>query len=734
MRKEPEHRIAGRANRLGDEKSPYLLQHAGNPVDWYPWGDEAFERARTDDRPIFLSIGYSTCHWCHVMERESFEDIDVASLLNESFVCIKVDREERPDIDGVYMDAAILMSGRGGWPLTIIMTPDGAPFFAATYLPREGRFGMTGLIELLPRIAELWRTRRAELVDTSERVAVALRADSRSAVSAGPLDSESNDAEMTPGGKALGTPVLDAACGALRDSYDDRYGGFGNAPKFPSPHNLLFLLRCHARRGDTRSLEMVTRTLAAMRRGGIYDHVGFGFHRYSTDSRWLVPHFEKMLYDQALLLMAYAEGWRAGGDPLFERTVRETAEYILRDMTAPGGGFYSAEDADSDGVEGKFYVWTESELRDALGADAEAVGRRFGVRPEGNFSDEATGEVAGANILHLPGPPPSGDEPATLPSALRLHEEQPWKRARERLLEVRSTRVRPDRDDKILTDWNGLAIAALTRAGRAVDAPAMVEAAGKAADYVLANARDESGRLLHRIRDGEAGVTGLADDYAFMIWGLIELYDATLAPERLETAISLSEEMVARFWDGSRGGFFLTPHNGERLLTHQRKVYDGAVPSANSVALSNLLRLSHLTGRVEFEERAYLLVRAFDADVRSHPAAYTHFLSGVDRAVVPTTTIVIVGKPDAHDTTAMISAARTAPAAETHLLFVPDDGSSPDRRLIESLAPFVSDMGMKEERATAYVCRGRSCSWPVTDPADVARLIEDPDWIPDETP
>ncbi len=734
MRREPEHGAAGSSNRLGGERSPYLLQHAGNPVDWYPWGDEAFERARADDRPIFLSIGYSTCHWCHVMERESFEDEDVASLLNESFVCIKVDREERPDIDGVYMDAAVLMSGRGGWPLTVITTPGGAPFFAATYLPRKSRFGMTGMIELLPRIAGLWRTRRAELVDTSERVTAALRADSGLTPTDSTPGFDGSNAGIAPDGTALGTTVLDAGCAALTDSFDDRHGGFGDAPKFPSPHNLLFLLRCHARRGDARLLEMVERTLTAMRRGGIYDHVGFGFHRYSTDSRWLVPHFEKMLYDQALLLMAYAEAWRASGDPLFERTVRETAEYIRRDMTDPDGGFYSAEDADSEGIEGKFYVWTESELRDALGADAGAVGRRFGVRPEGNFRDEATGESAGANILHLPEPLPSRDEPVPSPVAPRSQGEQSWEQARERLLEVRSSRVRPDRDDKILTDWNGLAIAALARAGSAIDAPALIEAAGRAADHVLSTARDESGRLLHRIYDGEAGLTGLADDYAFMVWGFIELYDATLEPARLGAAVDLMEEMITRFWDEDRGGFFLSPHDGERLLTRQRKVYDGAIPSANSVTLSNLLRLSHLTGRSEFENRAALLVRAFASDVRSHPAAFAHFLSGVDRGLVPAPTIVVVGKPGANDTTAMISSARNVSRPGAHLLFASEDRSSRDRCLLEKLAPFVSDMGMREGRATAYVCQGRSCSSPVTDPEDVARLSLRPDLIPDETP
>jgi len=725
---------SGRRNRLGDEKSPYLQQHAENPVDWYPWGDEAFERARTEDRPIFLSIGYSTCHWCHVMERESFEDEDVASLLNGSFVCIKVDREERPDIDGVYMDAAMLMSGRGGWPLTIMMTPEGAPFFAGTYLPRESRFGMTGMLEILPRVAELWRTRRAELVDTSERVAAALRAEGEATSTADALEFDTDPSGSASGRTQLGTAILNEGCAALADSFDDRHGGFGDAPKFPSPHNLLFLLRCHARTGDERQLLMVTRTLTAMRRGGIYDHVGFGFHRYSTDARWLVPHFEKMLYDQALLLMAYTDAWRATGDPLFERTVRETAEYVLRDMTDPSGAFYSAEDADSEGVEGKFYVWTEDELRDALGADASAVGRRFGVRPGGNFSDESTGEPAGANILHLPGPPRQREEHGPAASGPHAESGLSWEQARLRLFKARSLRVRPGRDDKILTDWNGLMIAALARAGCALDAPGLTRAAESAADHILCRARDQRGRLLHRIRGGEAGLAGLADDYAFMAWGLLELYNASLEPAWLEAAVRLTEELIARFWDDERGGFFLTAHDGERLLVRQRKVHDGAIPSANSVALSNLLRLAHLAGRSEFEMHAELILRAFDADVRSYPAAFTHLLSGLDRAVAPSPTVVIVGVPDAEDTRAMISAARSASLTETHVLFAHADSSSTDRRLLEKLAPFVSGMGVREVCATAYVCRGRSCSDPVTDPEDVVRLIADPDPASDGTP
>jgi len=726
MRNKPPEGAAGDrcANHLSDELSPYLLQHAGNPVDWYPWGEEAFDRARSEDRPVFLSIGYSTCHWCHVMEKESFEDNAVAALLNEFFVSIKVDREERPDIDAAYMDAAVLMSGRGGWPLTIIMTPDGEPFFAATYLPRESRFGMPGMLELLPRIAELWRTKRRDLGDTAARVVTALATEE-------PLAPPGT----TPIGGARETTLeeddLEAATAALAASFDVRYGGFGGAPKFPSPHTLLYLLGRHARTGVDETLSMATRTLKAMRRGGIYDHVGFGFHRYSTDARWLVPHFEKMLYDQALLMMAYTEAWRATRDDLFSRTVREVAEYIERDLTDTEGGIYSAEDADSDGVEGKFYVWRRDELRDILG-DSTAIEERFGVSPQGNLTDESTGRASGANILHLmdafvaDGANETGA--ASAADGSRVADAAPgddggWDVARQRLLEARSRRVRPSLDDKILTDWNGLAIAALARAGSVFGDTAMVTAASRAADFILATARDADGRLLHRVRRGSAGLTALADDYAFLTWGLIELYEATFDPSRLRVAIELTDEFIDHFWDRTRGGFYLTPDDGERLLIRQRRVYDGAVPSANATALTNLLRLSHLTGRVDLEERAGDLVRAFGADVRKQPAAYTHFLSGVDMALAPHPTVVVVGDQDRDDTRSMLATARRTLPAGAGLLYAPADRVSHTRRSLEEIAPFVSEMEMVVGRATAYVCRGRSCSRPVTDTDEAARLI-----------
>jgi len=636
-------------NHLSGETSPYLRQHAGNPVDWYPWGDDAFERASRDDKPVFLSIGYSTCHWCHVMARESFEDSGVASLLNESFICVKVDREERPDIDGVYMDAAVLMTGRGGWPLTIVMTPDGKPFYAATYLPRESRLGMPGLVELLPRISELWRDRRPEILDTASRVEAALSGRERSDAprGAGVLD-----------GRALPEAVIDTAEQSLAASFDERHGGFGSAPKFPSPHNVLFLLQRWSRTGNERLLSMATRTLDAMMRGGIYDHVGFGFHRYSTDERWLVPHFEKMLYDQAMLTMAYAEAAAETGNPDFARTARETVRYVIRDLTSPEGAFYAAEDADSEGVEGRFYVWTIDELREALDpGDAELAISVFGASDQGNAAAELAMETGtpasnregtagsggrdrgegprrdtGPNVLHLPRPL---DQVA---GELGVPEEELRSRLdsiRERLRTRRDGRVRPHRDEKVLTDWNALMVWALSVAARRLNEPSLADAAGRGADFILSTMRDGDGRLLHARRGTRAGVRATANDYAFLVAALLDLYDSTPDSERLLQAERLNAELVDGFWDERGGGFYFTAHDAERLLFRRKDTYDGAVPSANSVALRNLVRLSEATGEPAHGALASRLQAALLPLAAEAPTAYTMFLSSVDHANAP---------------------------------------------------------------------------------------------------
>ncbi|MFH1502580.1 MAG: thioredoxin domain-containing protein [Candidatus Eisenbacteria bacterium] len=688
----------GQANRLADEKSPYLLQHARNPVDWYPWGPEALDRARADDKPVFLSIGYSTCHWCHVMERESFEDGEVAALMNEHFVCIKVDREERPDIDGVYMDAAILMSGRGGWPLTILMTPDGKPFYAATYLPKESRFGMPGMMELLPRVAELWRDERGELLRTAGRVEAAL-ADGRRGASAG----GAGDA----GSASPGERDIAAAERELAARFDPRHGGFGTAPKFPSPHNVLFLLRRWHGHGDARTLAMAESTLKAMRRGGVFDHVGFGFHRYSTDERWLLPHFEKMLYDQAMLTLAYTECALATGDDEYERTAREILEYVLRDMTAPSGAFCSAEDADSEGVEGKFYVWTADELREVLGADdARLAAAAFGVSDEGNVEDEATRTRTGVNVLHLPRPVDEVAREEGIPEdELRSRLDS----ARRRLFAEREKRVRPHLDDKVLTDWNGLMVSALATAGRAFDDPSFVDAARAAADFLLVTMRDGRGRLLHRFRDGDAAIAAIADDYAFLVAGLLDLYEATFEARYLAEAAKLNDEFVDRYWDDEAGGFYFTADDAERLLVRRKEVYDGAIPSGNSIAMRNLVRLSRMTGDAAHESRAERLARAFAADVVESPSAYTMLLSSLDHALAPTREVVVAGSRDAADTREMLRSLAGAYDPGRSVLLRTDDGGE-----LARVAPWTTDLAPVDGRATAYVCRSRHCDLPTT--------------------
>ena len=679
-------------NHLAGEKSPYLLQHAMNPVDWYPWGPEAFEKALAEDKPVFLSIGYSTCHWCHVMERESFEDDEVAALLNEAFVCIKVDREERPDIDAVYMEAARMMSGGGGWPLTIVMTPDKQPFFAATYLPKTNGFGRPGMMELVPRIAELWSSRREELVDTAGRVTSALRSQA----------APSSDAE-------LGTDVMDEAYRQLRSAFDSEHGGFGTEPKFPSPHQLLFLLRHWDRTGETDALAMVETTLRAMRRGGIYDHVGFGLHRYSTDAEWLLPHFEKMLYDQAMLTMAYTEAHLATGDVDYERTAREVIGYVLRDMTDERGAFYSAEDADSEGVEGKFYVWASSEIRDVLGEeDAGFAAEVFGLTDAGNVRDEASGRQTGANVLHLPA------APANLATRMDVSEDELLERiesVRAKLFDFRAKRVRPHLDDKVLTDWNGLMIAALARAAQAFDEPAYAEAARRCAEFLLDAMRDDDGRLLHRYRDGDAAIKATADDYAFLAMGLFDLYEATHEPRYLSESARLTSEMLSLFWDELGGGFFFTPDDGEQLLTRRKEIYDGAVPSANSVALLNLLRLGSAAARPELTERADALGRAFAGTIRRYPSGHTMFLSALDYGIGPSIELVIVGEKESEDTRALLKAARGRFLPNKVVLLRPPE----DADDVLALVPWIEHHVRVDGRATAYVCRDRQCRLPVTE-------------------
>ena len=577
-------------NRLFHEKSPYLLQHAYNPVDWYPWGDEAFEEAKRQDKPIFLSIGYSTCHWCHVMEHESFTDQEVAALMNEAFINIKVDREERPDIDGVYMAVSQMLTGGGGWPLTIIMTPDRKPFYSATYIPKENRFNVVGMLDLVPQITNYWETQRERLMGIGDNVASSLSTGS------------------SGGGENLKESVLDTGFMLLEDRYDDEYGGLGDAPKFPSPHNLLFLLRYWKRTGKEKALAMVENTLQKMSRGGIFDHVGYGFHRYSTDREWLVPHFEKMLYDQAMLLMAYTEAYQATGKEEYRETAEQTIAYVLRDLTSTYGGFYSAEDADSEGEEGKFYVWTVDELQRIAGDEDQDVLVYLGVKPGGNYLDEATREKTGTNILHV-----AGDDPPVNLEAVK-----------NRLFEERERRERPLLDDKILTDWNGLMIAALSKAARAFQVKEYAEEAVRSAEFILGNMWDGD-ELIHRYREGDAQIGGFLDDYAFMVWGLIELYQATHEKRFLDEAWRINEVIMDMFAD-PEGGFYFTSSESEELLTRRKDLYDGAIPSGNSVAFMNMMRLSRLTGNTSLEEEAAKLSRFFSSSVLGAPHAYSMLL------------------------------------------------------------------------------------------------------------
>jgi uncharacterized protein len=691
-------------NRLKDEKSPYLLQHADNPVDWYPWGSEAFEKAAREDKPILLSIGYSTCHWCHVMEHESFEDPEVAKLMNETFVSIKVDREERPDIDNIYMTICQLLSKGGcGWPLNIIMTPDKKPFFAATYIPKETRFGRIGMVELIPKIKEVWEKQRQDVLKSADSITAAIQ--------------KVTDLSHDSDGSQLTLSTMKVGYNQLLGRFDEINGGFGTAPKFPTPHNLLFLLRYWKRTGDEHPLLMVEKTLDGMRNGGIYDHVGFGFHRYSTDQKWFLPHFEKMLYDQAMLAQVYTEAYQATGKKEYEDTARRIFTYVTRDMTSPEGGFYSAEDADSEGVEGRFYVWTEEEIRQVLGKDeADQIIKTYNIEKSGNFSEEASGDKTGYNILYLKKPLPE------LAESFGMSTQEFESRidgARKKLFEVREKRVHPYKDDKILTDWNGLMIASLSRGASAFNERLYREAARRAADFILDKMRDSQRRLLHRYRNGEAGIMGSIDDYSFFIRGLLELYECTFDVRYLKTARELQSQMTELFWDSKNGGFYFTANDAEKLIVRHKEIYDGAIPSGNSVAMLNLLELGRITGDPSYEEMAAKIARAFSQTVEQAPMAYTQLLSSLDFAIGPSYEVVVVGNPDSQDTTEMLTALRKTYTPNTVLLFKGIDDNSG----IENLAEFTKGQSSIDGKATAYVCLNHICKLPTTDLNKILALL-----------
>ena len=698
-------------NHLAGEKSPYLLQHVHNPVDWYPWGPEAFARASAEDKPVFLSIGYSTCHWCHVMERESFEDAEAAALLNRVFVCVKVDREERPDVDAVYMAVCQMMTEAGGWPLTIFMTADARPFFASTYLPKISRFGRSGIMELVPRVEMLWSTRRVDLLKAADQVLDALQ-------SGLPVPSEADP----------GAELMDLAYADLAASFDARYGGFGDAPKFPMPHSLRFLMRYALRHPESDAATMVRTTLNALRHGGICDQVGFGFHRYSTDTRWHVPHFEKMLYDQALLALTYMEAFQITGDSRYRATAVETLDYVLRDLAHPDGGLYSAEDADSEGVEGKFYLWSKKEVLDLLGAvDGEIFCEVMHVGEDFPQADEAAGGSTGGSILHRS---PEMHVELSAEGVTPAETARIVERGRRMLFETREKRIRPHRDDKILTDWNGLAIAALAQAGRAFGEPRFIFAAEQAAAFIKDKLMDPDGYLLHRWRDGEAGIGGFLDDYAFLTYGLMRLYEATGDVRRLQDAVMFTNGMIARFWDVHRGGFFLSGPDAGGPPMRSKELFDGALPSGNSVAMENLVRLGTLTGRTDFLEKAWALARLYAGPARHHPQGFAFWLGALDFALGPSREVVIVGGKDTADTLAMKKALDREFLPNAVVLFKTPESAS----ALAELAPFTLSLDAIAGKATAYICTDRACALPATNVPGLLDRLRESAVIPREKP
>lgn len=686
-------------NHLINEKSPYLIQHADNPVDWYPWSDEAFLKAKKENKPIFLSIGYSTCHWCHVMAHESFEDEQIGKLMNDTFVSIKVDREERPDLDNIYMTVCQIMTGAGGWPLTILMTPDKKPFFAGTYFPKETQYGRIGVKELTLNVKELWNSKPEEIQDSAEKIIDALKK----------VSETSSAGEINP-------DILDKTYKILSESFDEINGGFGSAPKFPTAHNLLFLLRYWKRTENERALRIVEETLDSMRNGGIYDHIGFGFHRYSVDSKWLVPHFEKMLYDQALIANVYIEAYQATKNDKYKKTALEIFEYILRDMKSPKGAFYSAEDADSEGVEGKFYVWSLKEINDILNVeDAKFASKVFGITEEGNFSEEATGEKSGANIIHMKN---STEDIAEIFKISGEEVAERIERIREKLFNAREKRIRPHKDDKILTDWNGLMIAAFAKGAWVFGEEKYLKEAQKAADFII-NTMCENNRLFHRYRDGEALIAGNLDDYAFLIYGLLEIYQASFESKYLKTALSLNKILLKHFWDVENGGFYFTPDDGEEILIRKKEIYDAAIPSGNSIQMLNLLKISQITEDEELKQKITGIEKAFSETILRSPTGFTQFMVAFDYKVGPSHEIVIVGNPDEEKTKAMIDAVKNNYIPNKTIVLRPLDETSEILELIPSLKFKTSE----DNKSTAYICSEGTCKAPTNDSKTLLKLL-----------
>lgn len=686
-----------RPNRLINEKSPYLLQHAYNPVDWRPWGDAAFDKAERENKPILLSIGYSTCHWCHVMERESFEDDDVATLLNDHFVAVKVDREERPDVDHIYMDICQALTGSGGWPLTVFLTPDKKPFFAGTYFPKESKWGRPGLMDILQNISRQWRYDQLRLMQYGDDI----------------IQSMSAHLSQKVGSGGLSYAQLDHAYAELEKYFDGEYGGFSSAPKFPTPHNLLFLLRYWRRTGKPKCLAMVEKTLLGMRQGGIYDHLGFGFCRYSTDHKWLVPHFEKMLYDNALLCYAYLEAYQATENKEYATVAEEIIEYVLRDMTNSEGAFYSAEDADSEGLEGLFYLWTKQEIIDALGWEHGCIfADYYHVTEDGNFEH-------GKSIIHS-----IHRDPGEYAAKLHMKQEELASilaNGREKLYLLRENRTRPFKDDKILTSWNALMIIALAKAGNILDRPDYVQKAKAALSFIETHLVRDDGRILARYRDGQAAFPAYLDDYAFLLWSHVELYAATFDMTFLSKAKRLAENLLALFQDQNAGGFFFTGKDAEQLIIRPKEFYDGAMPSGNAVAVFALLRLARLTGDNSLLAPVEAVFSTFGKEVKQAPRAYVFFLLALDLFLEPPQQIVIAGERNHSLTQSMLKIVRSVYLPEITLLLnevdVADD---------EGVSSFSSLEGRHAiaGQTTAYICVDAQCSPPIFEQQTFKGTIE----------
>ena len=681
-------------NHLANETSPYLLQHVNNPVDWHPWGPEALALSKKEQKPIFLSIGYSACHWCHVMEHESFENEAIAKSLNEKFVCIKVDREERPDLDQIYMNAVQMMTGRGGWPMSVFLTPELKPFYAGTYWPPKRSRGMPGFDEIISSVSNAWETKREAVVESAGKLTKAL---------------SEIDQQAAPGG-ALSEALISGAAQQLRQSFDSTYGGFGGAPKFPAPMTLQLLLRYWHRKRDRKSLDMVKVTLDRMAAGGIYDHLGGGFSRYSVDARWLVPHFEKMLYDNAQLAATYVEAYQATGDENYARVVRETLDYTLRDMTDPLGGFYSTEDADSEGVEGKFYVWTPAQLREVLGdAAAATFARVYDVTDAGNFEH--------ANILNLP---KTIDEHARTSGRKAEELRQELAESRAKLFAAREPRVHPAKDDKVIVAWNGLMIDTMARAGAVLGESRYIDAAVQAADFLLKALRREDGRLLHTWRHGKAKLDAYLDDYANLANGLVSLYEATFDARHLDAAVALMQMVLDHFADAKGGGFYYTADDQEKLIVRSKDFTDNAVPSGNAMAATVLVRLGKLTGKQAYGDAATGAMLPTLSLMQRAPTATAQMLLAVDLQLGPTYEMVLAGDLEEKTCQSVLADLRRRFLPNKVLAFAAKDAKPP-----AVLADLLQGKSMLGDAPTLFVCEGFTCQAPARGDEEISHTLDE---------